>query len=180
VNKYLNLYLTMMKVGVTTFGGGYAMLPVLQRELVENRGWITEDDLTDYFAVGQCTPGIIAVNTATFTGYRVAGNLGGVAATLGLCTPSIVIILIIAIFLGNFADYPAVGHALAGIRAGVCAIMIPVVIRLTRASIVDWPSGLIFIAAVIAAAVFGLSPVVVVVVAGICGYAIRTMQRKKT
>ncbi len=96
MNLYLDLYLTMAKVGVCTFGGGYAMLPILQRDVVEKKGWITEEELTDYYAVGQCTPGIIAINTATFTGYKVKGNLGGVIATLGMATPSIVIIALIA------------------------------------------------------------------------------------
>ncbi|MCC8122582.1 MAG: chromate transporter [Oscillospiraceae bacterium] len=179
MNQYLKLFLTFAKVGVTTFGGGYAMLPVFQRELVDHHGWITEGDLNDYFAVAQCTPGVIAVNTATFTGYRVAGNLGGIVATLGLCVPSIAIIVIVAAFLSNFADIPAVGYALAGIRAGVCAIMIPVVIRLARNSIIDWVSGLIFIATVVLAAFVGLSPVIVVIFAGVCGYAVRTLRDRR-
>ncbi len=179
MNQYLKLFLTFAKVGVTTFGGGYAMLPVFQRELVDHHGWITEGDLNDYFAVAQCTPGVIAVNTATFTGYRVAGNLGGIVATLGLCVPSIAIIVIVAAFLSNFAEIPAVGYALAGIRACVCAIMIPVGIRLARNSIIDWVSGLIFIATVVLAAFVGLSPVIVVIFAGVCGYAVRTLRDRR-
>ena len=92
MNLYLDLFLTFAKVGVCTFGGGYAMLPILQREVVERKGWCSEEDLTDYFAIGQCTPGIIAVNTATFIGHRQKGILGGAFATLGVVFPSLCII----------------------------------------------------------------------------------------
>ena len=115
MNIYLDLFLTFAKIGVCTFGGGYAMLPILQREVVEKKGWATEEELTDYFAIGQCTPGIIAVNTATFIGQKYKGILGGVLATLGVVFPSLIIITLIAAFLQNFASYPVVAHALAGI-----------------------------------------------------------------
>ncbi|MEG1858075.1 MAG: chromate transporter, partial [Pseudoflavonifractor sp.] len=108
MNKYLDLFTTFAKVGVCTFGGGYAMLPLLQREVVEKKHWATEDQLTDYFAIGQCTPGVIAVNTATFVGYTENGVLGGIAATLGLVFPSVVIIAVIALCLHSFADLPVV------------------------------------------------------------------------
>ena len=91
LKKLLDLFLTFARIGGLTFGGGYAMLPMLQKEVVENRGWATEEELADYFAIGQCTPGVIAVNTATFVGYREAGILGGVMATLGVIFPSLVI-----------------------------------------------------------------------------------------
>ena len=100
MNLYADLFLTFAKVGVCTFGGGYAMLPILQREVVEKKNWATEEELTDYFAIGQCTPGVIAVNTATFIGQKYRGNLGGTIATLGVVFPSLVIITIIAAFLG--------------------------------------------------------------------------------
>ena len=106
VNIYADLFLTFAKIGVCTFGGGYAMLPILQRELVEKRGWATEEELSDYFAIGQCTPGVIAVNTATFIGYRYKGLAGGILATLGVISPSILIISVIAVCLSNFADIP--------------------------------------------------------------------------
>ena len=109
------LFGTFAKVGVMTFGGGYAMLPILQREIVEDRHWATEEELMDYYAVGQCTPGIIAVNTATFIGQKKAGIAGGIMATLGVVFPSIVIIFLIASVLTHFADAPVVRHAFAGI-----------------------------------------------------------------
>ena len=105
------LFYTFATVGVTTFGGGYAMLPALQREVVEKRGWATEEEVMDWYAIGQCTPGVIAVNTATFVGQKQKGVLGGIAATLGVVFPSLVIITIIAAFIRNFADLPAVQNA---------------------------------------------------------------------
>ena len=131
------LFLTFAKVGVMTFGGGYAMLPILQREIVENKGWATEDQLADYYAVGQCTPGVIAVNTATFVGQSQAGIIGGIAATLGVVFPSIVIILLIAAFLRNFMHLEAVGHAFNGVRAGVTALILTSVIKLFKGAVKD-------------------------------------------
>ncbi|MBP3925823.1 MAG: chromate transporter, partial [Clostridium sp.] len=116
MNKYLDLFLTFARIGGLTFGGGYAMLPMLQREVVEKRGWATEEELMDYYAIGQCTPGIIAVNTATFVGQSTAGTIGGIIATLGVVFPSLIIITLIAAFLQNFAQLPIVQNAFAGIR----------------------------------------------------------------
>ena len=103
MKKLLTLFLTFAKVGVMTFGGGYAMLPILQREVVEKKGWATEEELADYFAIGQCTPGVIAVNTATFVGQKLAGVAGGIVATLGVVFPSLVIISILAGLITNFS-----------------------------------------------------------------------------
>ena len=105
------LFTAFARVGVMTFGGGYAMIPILEREIVDRHGWATEEELMDYYAVGQCTPGVIAVNTATFIGYKVAGTAGGIAATIGVIFPSMVIITIIAGILTNFAEVPAVKSA---------------------------------------------------------------------
>ena len=135
MNIYADLFLTFARVGVCTFGGGYAMLPILQREVVEKKGWATDGELTDYFAVGQCTPGIIAVNTATFIGYKYKGIAGGVLATLGLVFPSLVIITAIAAFLSSFADIPVVQHALAGINAAVVALIAASVRKLSASSL---------------------------------------------
>ena len=137
MNIMVDLFVTFAKVGVCTFGGGYAMLPILQREVVEKKGWATEEELTDYFAVGQCTPGIIAVNTATFIGYKYRGIPGGVLATLGLVFPSLVIITLIAAFLSNFADIPVVQHALAGINAAVVALIAASVVKLGKSNLKD-------------------------------------------
>ena len=186
MNIYADLFLTFARIGVCTFGGGYAMLPILQRELVENKKWTTEGELADYYAVGQCTPGIIAVNTATFVGRSQAGIAGGIFATLGLVFPSIVIIVVIAAFLQNFMDLPWVVHAFNGVRAGVVALILSSVIKLFKTSVIDWPTRIIY-AVVLALAAAGtfltlpggvpgalLSPVFLVVAAGIAGLCVRT------
>ena len=190
MNLYFELFWTFAKIGVCTFGGGYAMLPILQRELVEKRSWTSEAELSDYFAIGQCTPGIIAVNTATFVGHKLKGAAGGVAATLGLVFPCLVIIMIIAAFLQNFAQLPAVVHAFNGVRACVCALILSSVLKLRKSTVVDLPTALIFlvVAALAVAgnfvsfpagtalgAVMGFltSPIVLVVLAGVAGLCIR-------
>ena len=150
----LDLFLTFAKVGVMTFGGGYAMLPILQREVVEKKKWATEDQLADYYAVGQCTPGVIAVNTATFVGSSQGGIAGGVIATLGVVFPSIVIILAIAAFLSNFMHLEAVAHAFNGVRAGVVALILVSVIKLFKGAVKDWPTRIIY-AVVLALAAAG-------------------------
>ena len=116
MKQYWELFLAFARVGVMTFGGGYAMIPILEREIVDKHGWATEEELMDYYAVGQCTPGIIAVNTATFIGYKLLGAPGGIVATLGVIFPSVVIITVIAGVLKTFAEVPAVKSAFAGIR----------------------------------------------------------------
>ena len=140
-----DLFLTFFKMGAVTFGGGYAMLPILQREVAENKKWSTEEELMDYFAIGQCTPGMIAVNVATFVGYKQKGFSGGLAATLGVITPSMLIITAIAIFLSSFAANPFVIHAFAGIRVCVCVLIFDTVIKLGRKSITDKRTAFIFL-----------------------------------
>ena len=174
-----SLFLSFAKIGVLTFGGGYAMLPMLQREVVEARGWATEEELADYYAIGQCTPGVIAVNTATFIGQKLGGPLCSAAATLGVIFPSLVIITVIAAVLQNFAELPAVRNAFAGIRACVCALILNAVVKLWKKSVVDLPTILIFLA-VLALAVFTkLSPAVFVIAAALAGLAIKAREAKK-
>jgi chromate transporter len=132
MKQLLRLYLLFCKIGVLTFGGGLAMLPILERELVTSRGWITPEEFTDYVTIGQSTPGIIAVNMATFCGSKRAGAAGGAAATLGVISPSMVIIGIIAAFLNNWAANPIVMHAFAGIRIAVCALIAAAVVSLSK------------------------------------------------
>lgn len=137
MNRFLDLYWTFVKLGCVTFGGGYAMLPILERELVDKRGWTTMDDLRDYFSIGQCTPGIIALNVSTFIGEKRAGVRGAVAASAGFLTGPIIIILLISMFLQNFASIPVVQHAFAGIRVCVCVLILQAVLRLWKKSVVD-------------------------------------------
>ena len=174
-----SMFLSFAKVGVLTFGGGYAMLPMLQREIVERRGWATEEELADYFAIGQCTPGVIAVNTATFIGQKQGGVLCAAAATVGVVFPSLVIITFIAALLRNFAEIPAVRNAFAGIRVCVCVLILNAVVKLWKKAVVDVPTVLIFLC-VLALAVFTkLSPVVFVVAAALAGVAVRVWGARK-
>ena len=122
--RILTLFLTFFKIGAFTFGGGYAMIPLIQREIVEKHGWMTDEDILDIFAIAESTPGPIAINSATFVGYRTAGFFGAALATTGVVLPSFVIILLISFLLSGFADIPAVQYAFSGIRAGVLALLV--------------------------------------------------------
>ena len=186
------LFIVFAKIGGFTFGGGYAMLPILQREVVENRNWATSEELMDYYAIGQCTPGIIAVNTSTFIGYKRKGIIGGIVATIGCVFPSLVIIMIIAAFINSFTHIVWVQHALAGIRVCVCVLVLDAVIKLAKKSLIDAATYLIF-AAVASTSLFGLFAAVVIlslftdvasfvwiVCAGAAGVIIKTlMERSK-
>ena len=171
---YWELFRAFFRVGILTFGGGYAMLPILRREVVETHGWCTDEELADYYAVGQCTPGIIAVNTATFVGCKLAGIPGGIAATYSLTLPSFLIILVIAAVLQNFADYPVVINAFAGIRVAVVALVLNAVLKLLKTSVVDRLTLCIFAAVLLLAVIFSVSPIVLVLAAGLLGVVVRT------
>ena len=179
MNPYLDLYLTCARIGVCTFGGGYAMLPILQREVVENRHWTTEDELMDYYAIGQCTPGVIAVNTATFIGYKTHGVPGAICATAGMVAPSLIIIVIIAACIQQFAHLAVVQHAFAGIRIAVCALVLQSVWKMAKKGVVDVPTSVIRLVTFAAVAFFGVSPVVMVIVAAIAGIAIGMIRRRR-
>ena len=179
LNLYLDLFLTFAKVGVCTFGGGYAMLPILQREVVEKKGWATDEELTDYFAIGQCTPGIIAVNTATFIGRKYKGIPGAIFTTLGVVFPSVVIISLIAAFLTNFAHIPLVQHALAGVNAAVVAMIASSVLKLGKSAIKDSNGWVIFLLVLALAFGFDVSPVLLILGAGVAGYLMRRFPNSK-
>ena len=184
MKKLWQLFYTFAIVGVTTFGGGYAMLPALQREVVEKRGWASEEELMDWYAIGQCTPGVIAVNTATFAGQKQAGALGGVFATLGVVFPSLVIITVIAAFIQGFANIPAVQHAFAGIRVCVCVLIVQAVLRLWKKSVVDPFTLGLYIAVFALNAFSGLLPVkvpaaVLVILSGVAGILISNYKNRR-
>ena len=168
--EYLKLVWSFFKVGILTFGGGYAMLPMLQREIVERRGWATEEELLDYYAIGQCTPGVIAVNTATFIGTRRKGIPGGFLATLGVILPSLLIITAIAALLTNFAEIPAVQHALAGIRVAVVVLVGFSVWKLMKSGVKGGFGWCLFLLVFFVSAIWGLSPVIVVLVSAASGW----------
>ena len=178
--KLITLFATFAKIGVLTFGGGYAMLPMLERECVETHKWTTSEELLDYFAIGQCTPGVIAVNTATIIGGKLRGFLGPAAATLGVVTPSLVIITIIAAVLSSFADIPAVQYAFCGIRVAVAALIVNTVIKLIKQNVKNAAGIVICSLAFVIVAIFGASPIFVVIGAGIYGLVTGLAFKKRT
>ena len=180
LKELLTLFLTFAKVGVMTFGGGYAMLPILQREVVENKGWATDEELTDYFAIGQCTPGVIAVNTATFIGQKRRGILGGIMATLGVVFPSLVIIAALAGVIATFSHLAWVQHAFAGIRVCVCVLIFNAVLKLWKGAVKDvW--GLVIFLVILALSVFTkLSPIIYVLAAAVAGLLIKNLGAKRS
>ena len=173
------LFWTFAKMGAITFGGGMAMLPILQREVVDNKGWTTEEELTDYYAIGQCTPGIIAVNTATFIGQKYGGAAGGITATLGVIFPSLVIISILAGLISNFAELAWVKNAFAGIQVCVCVLIFNAVVKLLKKSVVDGRTAVIFVLVLAGGVFLKVSPVWFVVAAAIAGVILKNLEVKR-
>lgn len=167
------LFWAFVRIGAFTFGGGYAMLPMLQKEIVDKYHWSTEEEIIDFFAIGQCTPGVIAVNTATFIGYKNKGIIGAVTATLGLILPSLVIIMSIAAVLSNFSQLPIVQHAFAGICIIVAVLIINVVISMLKKAVIDYYSFFIFMGTLLIGFIFDFSPVYIVALAALLGILIR-------
>lgn len=170
-----DLFFTFAKVGVMTFGGGYAMLPILQREVVENKGWATEEELADYFALGQCTPGVIAVNTATFIGSKKKGVIGGIIATLGVVFPSFFIISLIATVLTSFSELTVVKHAFAGIRCAVVVLIFNSVIKLFKGAVKDYYTLFIFLAVFLVSLFTSISTVWFVIAAALAGIIVNSL-----
>ena len=180
MKKYWELFITFAKMGVLTFGGGMAMLPILQREVVENKHWADEEELADYFAIGQCTPGIIAVNTATFIGQKLYGTIGGILATLGVVFPSLVIISLLAGLINNFADLAWVQNAFAGIQVCVCVLIFNAVVKLLKKSVVDKRTLVIFLLVLAGGCLLDVSPVVFVLLAALAGIVLKQLEVKKS
>lgn len=169
MKELVDLFMIFARMGAFTFGGGYAMLPIIQKEIVERRGWATNEEVMDYYAIGQITPGIIAVNTATFIGYKRKGVVGGIVATMGMVFPSIVIISIIAMFFQHFAEYAVVQHAFSGIRLVVVALIAKTVYDMAKKAVTDKLSLGIFVVGFLLLILLPLSPVWFVLVAGLIG-----------
>ena len=169
MKELIDLFIAFAKVGVMTFGGGYAMIPILEREIVDKRSWATSEELMDYYAVGQCTPGVIAVNTATFIGQKRRGILGGVIATLGVVFPSLVIITLIAGILTSFADIPAVEQAFSGIRVCVCVLIFNAVTKLWKKSVTDKATLVLCLLVFILSVFLDISPAVFVILCAAAG-----------
>ena len=175
---YIKLFISFAYIGMFTFGGGYAMLPMLERELIEKRKWLLKEDVADMFATAQCLPGIIAGNTAVFVGYRQKGVLGGIVAALGMVTPSIVIIMLIATLLSAITDIEIVSRAFAGIRVCVCILILNVVIKLWKQSIADKLAIVIF-SVIFLISIFTSFPVaILIILSGLFGIAISTFRKR--
>lgn len=179
MKKYWELFIAFAKIGVMTFGGGMAMLPMLQREVVENKGWATEEELADYFAIGQCTPGIIAVNTATFIGQKRGGVLGGIVATIGVAFPSLVIISLLAGIIDSFNHLAWVKNAFAGIQVCVCVLIFNAVVKLLKKSVVDKRTLAVFLLVLAGSFALDVTPVVFVVLSALAGIGLKQLEARK-
>lgn len=177
MKEYFEIFLSFMRIGAFTFGGGYAMLPMIQREIVETRKWATYEEILDYFAVAQCTPGVIAVNTATFVGHKKKGVLGGIVATLGVVFVPVIIISVIATALKSISHLDAVQNALWGIRIAVCATITVSVISLLKKSVKGKLGIILFLLSLLAGIFLNLSPIITVVVAGITGIVANNIKK---
>ena len=172
------LFWTFAKMGVMTFGGGYAMLPILQREVIDKRGWATEEELMDYFAIGQCTPGIIAVNTATFIGQKLRGVAGGITATLGVVFPSLVIISLLAGLITSFSHLTWGQDAFSGVQVCVCVLIFNAVVKLLKKSVIDKRTAGIFLIVLVGGVVLNISPVWFVVAAAVAGVILKNWEAR--
>lgn len=171
----IQLYLAFFRIGGLTFGGGLTMLPMLKYELVEKKAWVTEDDLLDYYAVGQCTPGIIAVNVATFVGFKKKGIPGAIFSTLGMVSPSLLIISVLALFLDQFISNKIVAHAVQGIKVVVCALMLNTLVTMAKKTLLGTLCCVLAIAAFLFAMFTPVPTVILVIVAGILGVILYKM-----
>ena len=174
MKKILEIFAVFFKIGLFTIGGGYAMLPIIQKEVVETKEWMDDDEFLDALSLTNSLPGPLAINSATFVGYRVCGVKGALAAVMGAASPSVIIILIVAMIFSNLTEYPVVQYIFNGIRPAVVALILYAVIKLAKsAKITEYFNWLIALAAFAAIAVFGLHPIVVVTAAALYGLFIR-------
>lgn len=179
MTELFQLFCSFFKIGLFSFGGGYAMLPMLQRELIERRDWVTEDEILDYFSIAQCTPGVIAVNTATFVGYKKKCVGGAALATFGVVFPSLIIITLIAALLSNFAEIEAVQHALVGIRAAVCVLIGTSVYKLIKKAVKDKLALAIYIIVLILAVTNLIPTYITVISVAVLGFVTSFIKAKK-
>ncbi len=179
MKELMNLFWSFCRIGGLTFGGGYAMLPMLQKEVVETHKWATEQELLDYYAVGQATPGIIAVNTATFIGYKEKGILGAIFATSGVVFPALIIIMSIAGFIDSFSDSNIVQHAFSGIRVAVGVLILNALVKMVKGSVKDILGIILFVATFIISIVFNISVVYIVVASALIGIISDFINRKR-
>ena len=179
LKQFLELYFAFVKIGAFTFGGGLAMMPIMQRELIEKRGWVSEEELIDYFAIGQSTPGIIAVNVATFVGYKKLGWLGGIIGTLGVVTPSWVIIMLLAGAISSVDKYPLAQRALRGINVAVAALLTSVIVKFTKKTIKNFWNALFMLLAFALIYFFKVQSVWIILSSLIIGCLLTLYKQKK-
>ena len=178
IKEFIKLYLAFVKIGAFTFGGGLAMMPIMQRELIEKRGWVTEEELIDYFAIGQSTPGIIAVNVATFVGYKRLGWFGGIIGTLGVVTPSWVIIMLLAGAISSVDKYPLAQKALHGINVAVAALLTSVIVKFSKKTIKSVWNAFFMLLAFVLIYFFKVQSVWIIIAALVTG-SLLTLYRQK-
>ena len=179
IGQLIELYLAFVKIGAFTFGGGLAMMPIMQRELIERRGWITDEELIDYFAIGQSTPGIIAVNVATFVGYKRLGVFGGIIGTLGVVTPSWVIIMLLAGAISSVDKYPLAQKALKGINVAVAALLTSVIVKFSKKTIKNIWNALLMLLAFVLIYFFKVQSVWIILTSIIIGCLLTLYRQKK-
>ncbi len=168
--KYCDIFWSFLKVGAFTIGGGYAMIPLMQRELVTRHGWLSDEDFMDEVALSQAMPGVFAVNMASMTGYRLRGVRGAVVATVGNVLMPIVFILALAVFFRTFRDNPVVERIFMGLRPAVVALVAAPVFTMARSAKVTWSNVWIPVVSALLIWLFGVSPIVVVLAAALLGY----------
>ena len=177
--RYVQLFTAFFKIGLFTFGGGMSMLPMLQRELVESKQWMTEEEILNYFAIGQCTPGIIAVNVATFCGYKRAGLSGAIVSTIGIVCPSWIVITLIAGSISRFSDIVWIQRAMKGVYVAVAALLARAVFTFGKKIITDFVTAGIAVGAFLAMSVWNVSGILIVLVAGIIGFCAQIIRNGK-
>ena len=176
---YVQLFTAFFKIGLFTFGGGMSMLPMLQRELVESKQWLTEEEILNYFAIGQCTPGIIAVNVATFCGYKRAGLSGAIVSTIGIVCPSWIVITLIAGSISRFSDIVWIQRAMKGVYVAVAALLARAVFTFGKKIITDFVTAGIAAGAFLAMSVWNISGILIVLAAGIIGFCAQIIRNGK-
>ena len=179
IKNLFNLYLSFAKIGTFTIGGGLAMMPMMQAELIEKRKWITDEELIDYYAVGQSTPGIVAVNVATFVGYKQMGIIGGIFATLGMVTPSLVIIMILAGLINSINDFPVVKKALKGINVAVAALLTSTIINFMKKTIKKFTNAIFMLISFLLVFVLKLPSFWIILFALLIGVVLTYKEKKK-
>lgn len=173
------LFKTFFKIGAFTFGGGYAMIPLIQKETVEKNNWISDDDILEIIAIAESTPGPIAINSATFIGYKIAGVLGAACATLGVVLPSFIIILVIAAILNEFQNIKAVQYAFFGIRAGVLALVLKALLTMYKKCPKNKIAYIVMAFAFISAAIIDLNVLIVIIACAVIGLVSSLLKERR-